>query len=127
MIFSWLEAGRFFVRYPDPSATASMAWHIDACPRTQTLLTCCERRPQRICWCSKIYHALVKSVYSFQIFSSPHATLFYSGCDREDLEAIDWSPVDLEVGDVVGILVTKQGVMQLSLGGSYFVSIWRSD
>ncbi|CAK9034337.1 unnamed protein product [Durusdinium trenchii] len=38
-------------------------------------------------------------------------------CDREDLEAIDWSPVDLEVGDVVGILVTKQGVMQLIVNG----------
>ena len=40
------------------------------------------------------------------------------GYDLEDLIAIDWSPVSLEIGDAVGILVTPQGVMQLSLGSS---------
>lgn len=38
------------------------------------------------------------------------------GYDLEDLIAIDWSPVNLEIGDAVGILVTPQGVMLLSLG-----------
>lgn len=34
----------------------------------------------------------------------------------EDMIPIDWSPENLEIGDAVGILVTPQGVMQLSLG-----------
>ena len=34
----------------------------------------------------------------------------------EDMIPIDWSPENLEIGDAVGILVTPQRVMQLSLG-----------
>ena len=33
----------------------------------------------------------------------------------EDMIPIEWSPETLEIGDAVGILVTPQGVMQLSL------------
>lgn len=33
----------------------------------------------------------------------------------DDMIEIDWSPENLEIGDAVGILVTPQGVMQLSL------------
>lgn len=51
----------------------------------------------------------------FQVRRSQHLGKT-PGYDLEDLIAIDWSPVNLEIGDAVGILVTPQGVMQLSLG-----------
>ncbi|CAJ1371026.1 unnamed protein product [Effrenium voratum] len=37
--------------------------------------------------------------------------------DWEDLTPIDWSPVNLELGDAVGVLVTPEGVLQLVVNG----------